>query len=71
MSSSEIAHELQKWNPDWFQKINRTTINEWIDQSGDHPQWNHSTLEKIQQGNNPGHHKGGHWGVLVRSVPRK
>jgi hypothetical protein len=65
MSATEIVHELRKHNPETFGKINRTTVNEWIDRSGDRPRWSDAALEKVGQGNNPGHNKGGRRGILV------
>jgi hypothetical protein len=65
MSATEIVHELRKHNPETFGKISRTTVNEWIDRTGDRPRWSDAALEKVGQGNNPGHNKGGRRGILV------
>ena len=69
MSSQEIVNELRKQNADTFRTLNRTTVNGWIDQTGDRPRWMDATLENNQKGNDPGHNKGGQRGILVRVLP--
>ena len=66
MSASEIANGLKRRNPDTFGKINRNTIEGWIDRSGAKPKWKDSVLRRVDDGNNPGHNKGGQRGILVR-----
>ena len=44
MGASAIADGLKKRDPITFTKISRTTINGWIDHSGDKPQWKESIL---------------------------
>ena len=68
MSTSEIANGLKKCNPDTFGKINCNTIEGWIDRSGAKPKWKDSVLHRIDDGNNPGHNKGGQGGILVRNM---
>ena len=65
MSASDIANGLKRRNPDTFSNINRNTIEAWIDRSGVKPKWKDSVLRRIDDGNNPGHNKGGQRGILV------
>jgi hypothetical protein len=64
MSSSAIANALKKHNPITFAGINCTTIDGWIDRSGDQPQWKEKTLHRAENGNSTGHNKGGRRGIL-------
>ena len=45
--------------------LHQTTVDGWINCSGERPHWKDSVLRKIDQGNDPGHNKGGSQGVLV------
>jgi hypothetical protein len=65
MSPSEIVNILKKRNPETFERLSQTTVNEWIDTTGDCLRWKDTTLAKIIQGNKPGHSKGGRQGILV------
>jgi hypothetical protein len=65
MSSSAMVTALRRMDPDTFAGISRTTIEGWIDRTGDRPQWRDAVLQKVEQGNDPGHNKGGRRGVLV------
>jgi len=65
MSASEIAQKLKQRDPITFAKIHRNTIDGWIDRSGNKPCWTDSVLRRTQDGNNPGHNKGGRRGILV------
>jgi hypothetical protein len=68
MSASEIANGLKKRNPDTFGKLNRNTIEGWIDRSGAKPKWKEAVLRRVEDGNSPGHNKGGQRGILVRTM---
>ena len=65
MSASAIRNSLQKKDPAVFGNISRTTINEWIDRSGDRPRWSENTLRLVEKGNHQRHPNGGHRGALV------
>jgi hypothetical protein len=65
MSSSAIVSALRRMDPDTFAGISCTTIETWIDRTGDKPRWRDAVLQKVEQGNDPGHNKGGRRGVLV------
>jgi hypothetical protein len=65
MSSSAMVGTLRRMDPETFAGISRTTIEAWIDRTGDKPQWRNTVLQKVEQGNDPGHNKGGRRGVLV------
>jgi hypothetical protein len=65
MSATEIVRDLQKHDPEVFAGLRRTTVNSWIDRSGDKPCWTAALLAKVEQGNDPGHNKGGQCGILV------
>ena len=64
MSASAIAVALKKRDPITFAAINRTTINGWIDRSGDQPQWKEKIIRRAENGNSTGHNKGGRRGIL-------
>jgi hypothetical protein len=64
MSASAIAAALKKRDPITFAKINRTTIDGWIDRSGDRPRWKDKILQRAENGNSTGHNKGGCRGIL-------
>lgn len=65
MSATEMIRELQKRNPDTFQNLSRTTVRGWINKDGDMPRWSDAVVQKVKQGNDPGHRKGGRKGILV------
>ena len=64
-STRAVVRELKKRDLETFKGLNRTTVDEWIDCSGSVPRWSDKTLERIKNGNEPGHLKGGRRGVLV------
>ena len=64
MSASAIVNGLKKRDPLTFASISQTTINGWIDRSGDTPQWKESILRRVKAGNSPVHNKGGRRGIL-------
>ena len=66
MSPTDIIAVLQKKDPEVFAGLKRTTVSGWIERSGSRPQWKGSFLLRIEQGDQPGHNKGGQRGVLVR-----
>ena len=61
----DIVCELRKRNPDTFGNLNRSTVTGSIDYTGDYPRWSDAALERIPNGNDPGHQKGGRRGILV------
>jgi hypothetical protein len=65
MSASDIVRALRRMDPDTFAGISRTTVEGWIDRKGPKPQWSDAVLKKAEQGNDPGHSKGGRRGILV------
>ena len=67
MSASAIVQALKRMDPDTFADISRTTIEGWIDRKGPTPRWSDAVLKKVEQGNDPGHSKGGRRGILVRN----
>ena len=44
MSASMIRNWLQKKDPRVFGNISQTTINEWINRTGDQPKWSENAL---------------------------
>jgi hypothetical protein len=72
MNASAIANGLKKKDPITFAKINRNTIEGWIDRSSGRPKWKESVLQRTAAGNNPGHNKGGHrgGGGVLSSYPK-
>lgn len=67
MSASKIVGMAKQMDPVVFDGLRRTTVDGWIDRSGERPRWKDSVLRKMDQGNDPGHNKGGSRGVLVRA----
>jgi hypothetical protein len=65
-STRAIVRDLKKRDPVVFGKLNRTTVDGWIDRSREKPRWSDKTLKHIQQGNEQGHNNGGQKGVFVR-----
>ncbi|KAF8193422.1 hypothetical protein BJ912DRAFT_241100 [Pholiota molesta] len=66
MKASAIVAAAKKIDPVVFKGLSRTTVEGWIDRSGKVPRWTENVLRRIQQGNNPGHNKGGQRSVLSR-----
>ena len=71
MSASAIVHALNHMDRDTFAAISRTTVDSWIDRKGPKPRWSDAVLKKVEQGNDPGHNKGGRRGILVCRQPIK
>lgn len=65
ISTSEIVAMAKQMDPVVFDGLHQTTVDGWINCSGERPHWKDSVLRKIDQGNDPGHNKGGSQGVLV------
>jgi hypothetical protein len=67
MNATDMANGLRRRDPVTFAKINRNTIEGWIERpKGGRPRWKESVLHRIENGNSPGHNKGGSKGILVR-----
>jgi hypothetical protein len=64
-STRSIVKELKKRDPKTFQGLSRTTMDKWIDRTGDKPKWSEKTLERVKRGNDPGHANGGRKGIFV------
>jgi hypothetical protein len=64
-STRSIVRELKKKDPETFQGFSRTTLDKWIDHTGDKPKWSKRTLERVKHGNDPGHANGGRKGIFV------
>ena len=64
-STRAIVYVLKKKDPKTFQGLSRSTINRWIDRTGDKPKWSERTLERVRRGNEPGHDNCGRKGILV------
>jgi hypothetical protein len=65
MGASDIAMRLKKRDPVTFAQISRNMIEGWIDRSSGKPCWKESVLRRVEEGNSPGHNKGGCRGILV------
>ena len=50
MEHMGIVDTLKKRDPQMFQDINLSTINNWIDHTGYKPKWNERTLECVRHG---------------------
>lgn len=72
MSSTEIVNLLKRQDPMTFGGLARTTVESWIDRSGDKPKWSDRALEMASEGND--HSLGssrGKKGIFVRDQPIK
>jgi hypothetical protein len=67
-STRAITRDLQKKDFVTFKGLSRTTMDGWIDWSGNKPRWSDTTLERIKKGNEPGHANRGRKGVLVSTI---
>jgi hypothetical protein len=67
MGSSDIANKLKNCDSVTFAQISHNTIEGWIDRSSAKPWWKETILKRVEDGNNPGHNRGGRQGILVRS----
>jgi hypothetical protein len=65
MSASEIVCILKRKDHKTFDGLNRTTVDGWIDRSGNRPTWKKTTLLQAEKGDENGHNKGGRRGILV------
>ena len=68
MSATEIVRELRKRDPIFFEKIQRTTVENWIDRSMGIARWKKAVVDQMENGhgNMPGHGNGGCKGILAR-----
>ncbi|KAF4615755.1 hypothetical protein D9613_012424 [Agrocybe pediades] len=64
MSSTEIVRGLKRRDPVIFENISRSTVDGWIDRTGDKPCWRKEVRARIESGKGPGHNKGGPRGIL-------
>jgi hypothetical protein len=64
-STRAIERELKKKDPVTFKNFSQTTIDSWINRSGDVPKWSEKTLARVKRGNDTANHNGGQKGVLV------
>lgn len=65
-SPTVIVNWLKKRDPETFAKLNKSTVNGWIDKSGPTRCWTEQVMRWAESGSNPGHTNGGKHGVLVR-----
>ena len=64
-STTAIVNDLKQKDLTTFGCLNRTTVDCWIDRSGEKPRWSDNALEHIRQGNNVTNANAGRKGVLV------
>ena len=64
-STTAIVNDLKRKDITTFACLNRTTVDGWIDRSGDKPRWSDMVLKRIRDGNNVTNPKAGRKGVLV------
>ena len=67
-STQAIVNKLKKRDPETFQGLSHSTINRWIDRTGDKPKWSEKALEHIRCGNEPGHDNCGRKGIFVSVI---
>ncbi|KAN0097881.1 hypothetical protein V8E55_002327, partial [Tylopilus felleus] len=65
MSSTQIVSLLEQRDPVTFAGLSCTTVDSWIDHSGNKPKWSLHALKMARDGNDPGlGNKGGRWGIF-------
>ncbi|KAF5321301.1 hypothetical protein D9619_000198 [Psilocybe cf. subviscida] len=64
-SASAIVKDLQARDFSTFVSLARTTMNEWVDRSGDIPQWTDATKQKIERGVLVSNPNAGQKGILI------
>lgn len=67
-STTAIVKDLKRKDITSFARLNRTTVDGWIDRSGEKPRWSDTALERIRQGNNVTNPNAGRKGVLVCNI---
>lgn len=65
MSTTAIKKVLMQRSPESFAKLNRSTIEGWIDRSGPKPKWSDSSLQMAEKGHSQGGHAAGARGALA------
>lgn len=65
MNAMDICRRLKQRDADTFAGISRSTVEGWIDRTGNKPCWNEATLHMEEQGNEQGHSKGGRQSIFV------
>ena len=68
MSSRSIVHYLKRQDSKTFSLLSPSTVEGWVDRTGDKPRWSESVVRRLQQGHQPGHSKGGRRGILVSQM---
>lgn len=66
MSVTAIINVLQQKNFQMFEHLSHSTVQGWIDRTGDKPRWSEKTIARAEAGNFQGHPNGGRRGILVR-----
>lgn len=67
MSCTQIVRLLKQRDAITFAGLSRTTVDSWIDRTGDKPKWSARALQMAINGNDPGlGNKGGKRGIFVR-----
>ncbi|KAF4621853.1 hypothetical protein D9613_012075 [Agrocybe pediades] len=64
MSSTDIVRVLKQRDPVIFEKLSRSTVDGWIDRSGEVLCWKKEVRLRVESGKGPGHDKGGARGIL-------
>jgi hypothetical protein len=64
-SATRLIQQLKNHNPKFFKNLARSTVEGWIDRSGNKPQWSEAALRMAELGNHQGHSNGGQRGVFV------
>lgn len=66
MSSTEIVNLLKRQDSVTFAGLARTTVESWIDRSGDKPKWSDRALAMASEGYDHGlGNKGGKKGIFM------
>ena len=67
-STTAIVNELKRKDITTFAGLNRTTLDGWIDRSGENPRWSDTALKRVREGNNVTNPNAGRKGVLVCNI---
>ncbi|KAG1866767.1 hypothetical protein F4604DRAFT_1682829 [Suillus subluteus] len=67
MSSTKIIALLKRQDPQSFAGLACSTVNGWINQSGDKPKWSEKALKMAEYGHDQGQgNKGGQKGIFTQ-----
>ncbi|KAG1778131.1 hypothetical protein EV702DRAFT_920199, partial [Suillus placidus] len=64
-SATHLVQQLKNHDPKIFKNLAHSTVEGWIDRSGNKPQWSEAALRMAELSNHQGHSNGGQRGVFT------